>query len=264
MHIAMIGHGPIASYVVRQLADRPDVTVAWVVCRAGREDAAKTAFGPKVHPVVRVDDIGEAVDLAIDCAGHDGLRSHGAAFLRRGVDLITVSNGALADAELAEILEASAFAGGAQLELLSGAVGAIDALAAAKIGGLARVSYVARKPPAGWKGTPAELLLDLGRLTKPGCHFEGSAREAALRYPKNANVAATIALAGTGLDETQVRLIADPAIDANCHEIEAEGAFGKFSFKIEGNPLPDNPKSSALTAMSVVRSVLNRLEPVIP
>ena len=264
MRIAIIGYGPIAAYVVRQLAEREDVAFDWVICRPGREAAALTALGPGLQPVTSADAIDGPPDLAIDCAGHAGLREHGAALLSRGVDLITVSNGALADSELASALESAARAGAAQLELLAGAVGAIDALAAAKAGGLTRVTYVARKPPAGWKGTLAEAQLDLAGLTTPQVHFEGSAREAALRYPKNANVAATIALAGIGLDETQTRLIADPTIEANCHEIEAEGAFGRFSFRIEGNPLPDNPKSSALTAMSVVRAVLSRLEPVIP
>lgn len=260
----MIGYGPIAAYVVRQITDRSDVTIDWVICRPGREEAAREALGGAWRPVTSVAEIDGALDLAIDCAGHGGLKEHAPALLAGGVDLITVSNGALADAGLAVALEDAAKSGGARLELLSGAVGGIDALAAAKIGGLSQVTYVGRKPPKGWMGTPAEENLDLDNLTEPAVHFEGSAREAALRYPKNANVAATIALAGIGLEETRVRLIADPTSDANCHEIEAEGTFGRFSFRIEGKALPDNPKSSALTAMSVVRAVLNRLEPVIP
>ena len=145
------------------------------------------------------------------------------------------------------------------MELVSGAIGAIDAIAAASVGDIDRIVYRGRKPPQGWKGSPAEDVVDLDKLTEPVCHFSGSAREAALRYPKNANVAATVALAGPGLDDTRVELVADPAITENIHEIEVEGTFGRLQFRIDGKPLPGNPKSSALTAMSVVAAVRNRM-----
>jgi len=255
LSIALIGHGAIATEVARHLSREDGIALACAVCRPGRGAEARAALGEGIAIVDDPADLPATVTVAVDCAGHTGLRDHGAALLRRGIDVLTVSNGALADADLALELADAAAAGDARLRLLSGAVGAVDVLAAASVGGLDRVVYTGRKPPAGWKGSAAEEALDLDALTEAAVHFEGTAREAALRYPKNANVAATIALAGIGLDATQVRLIADPARTANRHEIEAVGAFGRFEFAIEGNALPGNPASSALTAMSVVRAV---------
>jgi aspartate dehydrogenase len=254
--IAVIGFGAVATYVQKAAAPMR-YRVAAVIARPGRERAARGVFG--TVPVVNdVSQLPQGLDVVVDCAGHAGLRAHGAGVLRRGLPLVTVSVGALADDTLFSELTRAAEAGGTRLHLASGAIGALDALSAATAGALKEVLYTGRKPSAGWSGSPAEDALDLKALTGPAVHFDGSARDCALNYPKNANVAASVALAGLGFDRTRARLIADPTITRNIHEISARGDFGDLTFTIEGKGLADNPKSSALTAMSVVRSILNR------
>ena len=254
--ILIIGHGAIGSCVANQIQSDEDIRIKWVLCRPGREADAEKAI-PGATAVTCVSELTEDVDYALECAGHASLKQHGQAVLSRGIDLGVVSIGALSDQDVLEALETSATAGNATINLLSGAIGGLDALAAARQGGLHNVNYIGRKPPAGWKGSAAEEVVDLDQMTEPCVHFTGSAREAAKRYPKNANVAAAVAFAGLGLDETMVTLIADPAIEGNRHEIQARGAFGEFTFAIDGRALPNNPKSSYLTAMSAVRALRN-------
>lgn len=257
MRVCLIGRGPIARFVARQVATDRNLSLDMVLVRPGGE--ADFADGAAV--VTDVADV-RGVDIVADCAGVSGLSTHGPALLERGVRLVTLSAAAFADPALEAALAAAARAGGGGLVVAAGAIGALDALAAAKVGGLSAVRYTGRKPPAGWQGTPAEDLADLSALAGPFVHFEGDAREAARRYPKNANVAATIALAGVGFEATTVRLVADPAAEANTHTLEAEGAFGRFSATFEARALPDNPRSSALAAMSMVRALRDEAAPV--
>jgi aspartate dehydrogenase len=261
--IAIIGCGAIGEAVARYLGDHDSIELGVVIVRPGGDRRARDVFGADVTIASSFDDVSGPVDLAVDCAGHPALRQHGAAVLSRGINLITVSSGALADAGLYDRLVAAARAGGTQLRVVSGAIGALDVLAAARIGELAKVTYRGRKPPQGWRGSPAEAKLDLDALAEAVVHFSGSARVAALEYPRNANVAASVALAGIGFDNTRVELIADPGVTRNVHEIEAEGDFGRLEFRIEGEALPDNPRSSAITAMSVVREILNPASPIV-
>lgn len=251
MQIGIIGTGAIGGYVRDELQSRGFAIRALLVLP---ELLAATAGEfPDSVCVSSAADLPDDIDHMIDCGGHMALKIHGPGILRRGFDLTTVSVGALADAGLYSDLEQAAAEGNAKLYLVSGAIGALDCLRAARVGDLQSVTYTGRKPPKAWKGSPADEKLDLDSLAGDAqVHFEGTARAAAIQYPENANVAAAVALAGAGFDETQVRLIADPNVDRNIHEVVATGDFGRFSFEIRGNALPDNPKSSAIAAMSVV------------
>ncbi|AEI92848.1 aspartate dehydrogenase [Roseobacter litoralis] len=258
MKIGVIGEGAIGRYVIDQLSIDGRAPLISLV-RPARMDRANDKVSVRV---ASVGDLPDDIDLMVDCAGHAALIEHGAAILKRGIDLVTVSLGALADENLEQLLTQAARTGGAQLHLASGAIGALDCLQAARVGGLSEVTYTGRKPPAGWRGSAAQERVDLDALTFATAHFRGTARQAATQYPKNANVAAAVALAGLGFDHTQAVLIADPDATANIHEIHASGAFGSFGFRIEGKALPDNPRSSALAAMSVISAIHRRRAPI--
>jgi aspartate dehydrogenase len=259
--IVLIGYGAIGRTVVEHLVADGEggATVAAVLVRAPRVEAARQVLPQSIAVVTT---IAEALalkpDLVVECAGQGAVADYGEAVLAAGIDLMVIAIGALADAAMRARLAAAARRTGAQILLPAGAIAGIDGLGALKIGGLSRVRYTSTKPPNAWLGTPAEAAFDLAALSEPTVVFTGPADEAARLYPKNANVAATVALAGAGFEATEVRLVADPTREHNSGRIEAEGRFGRMDIEMRGQPAPDNPKTSAVTALSMLRAIRNR------
>lgn len=252
--VTLVGFGAIGRALYARLQGHAHLVVDTVVVPSASIDAVRGAVGPGVKVVAAVPD---DTYLLLECAGHGAVATHVLQALENGAECGLLSVGALSEPGLPERLVEAAHRGGTQIHLLPGAMGGIDALAAARLAGLHSVLYTGRKPPQGWRGTPAQDLVDLDALTAPTVLLEASARDAARLYPRNANVAATVSLAGLGLDATRVRLIADPGVSENIHEIDVRGEFGEFQLTLRGKPLPGNAKTSALTVMSALRFLEN-------
>ena len=248
--LTLIGLGAIGRALVERTHDWPGLSLRHVVVTPRSVSAAQQWLGPQVEVLTEVPPDAQWI---LECAGHGAIEQHVLPALQRGIECALLSVGALASTDLALRLENAARAGQTQVHVLSGAIGGIDAIAAARWGGLSEVTYTGRKPPQGWRGSAAESVLNLDQLTQAAVLMEGSAAEVALKYPKNANVAATIALAGLGLQATRARLVADPSVSENIHEIDVRGAFGQMQLTMRGQPLPENPKTSMLTVLSAMR-----------
>ncbi|MFP4045352.1 MAG: aspartate dehydrogenase, partial [Rhodosalinus sp.] len=167
MHLGLIGYGTIAATLAQLLAEHgPRAERITVLTRAGREDAARDVLAG--HAVEVVTDapavIAARPDIVVECAGHGAVSAHVAPVLAAGLDVALASVVALADAGLHDALLSAAADGGARLILPAGAVGGTDLLAALAPAGGLEVTYTGTKPPAAWKGTPAEPLLDLDAL----------------------------------------------------------------------------------------------------
>lgn len=252
LRLGLIGNGAIA----RALADHcrasdGKLNIAAVLGRRRGDNPAGN------YPLVEtVDDfVGADLDLVIECAGHEAVRQYGARTLEAGLSLIIASVGALHDQATHDALRRAEHRGHSQLIFTPGALVGLESLVTVAMGRLDAVSLHSSKPPEAWRGTQAETSFDLGRLEAPTVIFEGTAREAARRFPKNANVAASVALFGIGFDRTHVILVADPKARTNRHVLEARGAFGTFKAEIEAEPLPGNPKTSMMAALSIIKCV---------
>ena len=250
--IALIGFGGLGCTVLERLSEDGDPVVAAVLVRSEKLAETAAMLPPGTRAISRIEDIPAEVDLVVETAGHAAVVQFTEGVLRLGRDFLIVSSGALGDRALEERVRRTVSETGRRLLVASGAIGALDVLQAAAAAGPVEVRYIGIKPPSAWKGTHAEAVVRLSELREPTTFFRGSAREAVGLYPKNTNVAATLSLAGCGFDGTEVLLIADPAGGRNVHRLEIRSALADASFEIEAKALPSNPKTSAITAFSVV------------
>lgn len=259
LRVVLVGWGAIGQRVAALLAQRalPGLRIVGIGMRPGSELRAPLPGGAvAVTGPGQLADV--APDLVVEMAGRGSVAEWGLPALALGADFVPASTSALTDGALLAALEAAARAGGAQVLIPPGALGGIDALAAAARLPLAEVRHEIVKPPRAWAGTEAERLCDLAALSAPVVFFEGTAAEAADRFPQNANVAVITALAGLGLARTHIALVADPGAARNGHRITASGDFGTMTVALENRALEGNPKSSELTALSLVRLIENR------
>ena len=89
--------------------------------------------------------------------------------------------------------------------------------------------------------------------------YEGTAEEAARLYPREMNVAATLALTVKPA-KVRVQVVSDPAVQRNTHEFQVKWRFGEMFLRFANDPHPDNPRTSALAAWSAIKLLQSLLE----
>jgi aspartate dehydrogenase len=201
--------------------------------------------------ICTIDENAAKSDYLVECASATAVRPVLQAAIVHQTDCLILSVGGLL--EETELLD-EARKSGIQVQIPSGALCGLDGIRAAMEAGLHSVTLTTRKPPAGLAGAPylVERGIDLSHLEDPVVVFEGNALDAVKAFPANVNVAASLSLIGIGPRETRVRVIADPDIAVNIHEVVAEGAFGRFTAVTENLPSPRNVKSSYLASLSAI------------
>lgn len=153
---------------------------------------------------------------------------------------------------------------GARIVAPTGALLGLDAVRAAAEGIIHSVTMITRKPPNGLEGAPhlIDNNISVEGLNVAKLVFEGSAREGAIGFPANVNVAAALALAGIGADKTKLQIWADPEVDRNMHRIEVEADSCRFTLEIANVPSEENPRTGKNTALSVITCLKGLVSPL--
>jgi aspartate dehydrogenase len=260
LKIALIGYGAISQTLFDVFRDKkPAIDIVGVLVRPGRAKATQKKVGRKVAVVESLKALLKLKpDVVVEAASQQAVRDWGETILKKGIDLMVIATGAYGDPELYKKHIKAAEKSGARLRLPSGAIAGLDGLLAMRLGKLDRVKYVSIKPPHAWSGTPAETEFDLPSIKEPTVIFRGKPAEAGRLYPKNANLAVTVALCGAGLDRTDIELVADPTLPpgTNASRLEIVGDSGEINLQRLGRAMPDNPKTGVLTALTMADDLM--------
>jgi aspartate dehydrogenase len=170
--------------------------------------------------------------VIVESASQQAAKDYAPKIVAGNVDLIVMSVGALLDMNLKSN----------KIHISSGAIGGLDAISSANLAGVEEVVLTTRKNPR---------VLDLDDREEK-LVYEGDAHEAVRRFPREMNVAATLALT-VQPEKVKVRVISDPKVDRNVHEIRVKWKHGEMLLQFSNDPHPDNPKTSALSAWSAIR-----------
>lgn len=251
MKVGIIGAGAIAKFLLEQLnKEQSDVGVVTALYVRNKEKYKLLAeqYGVELYTEIEEFVKGD-IDIVVEAAELEAVKELVPKVVRYK-SVVIISVGALTEAELLEKLQQLATSYKQKVYLPSGAIGGLDLLQNAQaLGGVTNVLLTTTKPAGS---------LSENNVSQPYIIFEGNAQEAIKKFPKNMNVSIVLALAGLGFENTMVKLIADPKAKQNVHEITIQGEFGEASITVKNNPLPTNPKTSYLAAMSIL-GTLKRL-----
>ena len=266
IRVGLIGCGVIGGFVLDAfLAGKIENFALVIICEKGqRREEKKKAVAHGIKWVKKAETFAdEKLDVVIEAASHEALEEYGEKILKGGMDLIPVSVGALVDSRLLNKLIDAAVESGRRVHLPSGGIGGLDAIQGLILQGVEEISMTTRKPPHAWKGIPyvEKLGLNMDKIETPVLLYEGPAKDCVKKFPQNINIAAALSLAGIGFEATKIRILADPGVTHNTHEIHYSGEAGRLTVKFENVPVPANPKTTYLACLSVLATLKNIRSP---
>jgi aspartate dehydrogenase len=240
--VGIIGCGAIGT-LISEAVERKLVVCDELILYDYNIEKAEKLKNSLRFPVTTVASLEEMLRLKpkviVEAASQQAVREYASKIISEDINLIVMSTGALLDLNVQSN----------KLHVPSGAIGGLDALSSAALAGIDEVVLTSRKNPRalGLNNKEAKIV------------YEGTAEEASRLYPREMNVAATLALTVKPA-KVRVQVVSDPAVKRNTHEFRVKWRFGEMFLRFANDPHPKNPRTSALAAWSAIKLLQSLLE----
>lgn len=240
--VGIIGCGVIGSLIATAV-DKGIVKCDELIlydCNRQKADDLRKSLNVKTEVVKDLEEmLGTKPGIIVEAASQQAVKEYLPRILKKNVELIVMSVGALLEMNVRS----------SRIHVPSGAIGGLDAVSSASLAGIDKVALTTRKNPQ---------TLDLSNRREKVA-YDGYAEEAVRLFPREMNVAATLALA-VRPKRVRVKVISDPKAKRNVHEVKVSWKHGDMLFRFENDSHPDNPKTSALAAWSAIELLKRLLE----
>jgi aspartate dehydrogenase len=240
--VGLIGCGAIGT-LIAQAVEQKLVKCSKLLLYDYNKEKAEALKNSLQFPVIVAASVDEMLKLQpkviVEAASQQAAREYMRRIVAADIDLIVMSTGAL----LGLAVQSS------KVHVPSGAIGGLDAIASAALAGVDEVVLTSRK-------NPKALGMD---NKEPKLVYEGSVEEAVKRFPREMNVAATLALTVKPV-KVKVQVLSDPAVQRNTHEIQLRWRFGEMFLRFANDPHPANLHTSALAAWSAIKLLKTLIE----
>ncbi len=263
--IGIVGAGAIGKEIARAIDN--GTVPAKLEAIWDRDEREATEFAESLQSKPKVLPLKELVEVSnfvVEAASQSAVREVAIAALSQSRSIMVMSVGAFADKELLDTVRSLAKYHQCNIYVPSGAVCGLDGVKSAAVCKIDSVTITTRKPKEGLRGAPfiVKNKIDIDAMTGPTEIFSGPASVAIKEFPANVNVAASLSLVGIGFERTLVRVVVDPTIKRNMHEVVVRGEFGELRTVVENVPSKTNPKTSFLAALSAIATLKQVCEPL--
>jgi aspartate dehydrogenase len=193
------------------------------------------------------------VSLVIEAASIKAAHTYSPTILKQGKDIMIMSIGAFSNPTFYKTIIHLLTDNDNNVFLPSGAIGGADIIRSVK-NYIDKVTIITTKSNKSLKGAPyfSNKNIDIDIIKEKKVIFDGNAIDAITEFPSNVNISALVSLAGIGFEKTRVKIVVDPNIKSNQHEIRVDWKFGSFQIKVDNMPSPENPKTSYLAILSAI------------
>lgn len=193
-------------------------------------------------------------DYIVETSSPAGFKELVLPALKNGSNIVTLSIGALAEAEFYKAVEKTAFENNTRVYLASGAIGGFDVMRTVSLMEECEVTFTTEKSPNSLKKY-SEIYDDVLQTEKREV-FKGDAIGAIALLPRSVNVSVAAALASVGPENIKVSINSIPDYVGDDHRIELKSKNINAVVDVYS-------KNSKIAGWSVVNTLRNIVSPIV-